>query len=125
VIEYIFNSDDLQAFVSAFIFNDVRIKAHIRMKAFIYEEENQENDWRQDVIINRLNHKQSLESVILHVWTEEMKISFDILINSFALIIDLRMINDEQLKRNAQSFTKKLSKNESELSILIKHNEAW
>ncbi len=53
-----------------------------------------------------------------------MKISFDILINSFALIIDLRMINDEQLKRNAQSFTKKLSKNESELSILIKHNEA-
>jgi len=34
------------------------------------------------------------------------------------------MINDEQSKRNAQSFAKKLSKNEDELRILIKYNEA-
>jgi len=33
------------------------------------------------------------------------------------------MINDEQLKRNAQSFAKKLSENEDELRISIKHNE--
>jgi len=52
-----------------------------------------------------------------------MKISFNILIDLFALIIDLRMINDEQLKKNAQSFAKRLSKNEDELRILIKHNE--
>ncbi len=44
VIEYIFNLSDLQTFVSTFIFNDVRVKAHTRMKAFIHEEENQEND---------------------------------------------------------------------------------
>ncbi len=100
MIEYIFNSDDLQAFATAFILDDVRIEAHMRMKALIHEEENQENDWKQDVIINKLDHKQSLESVILHVWTEETKISFDILIDSFALIINLRMIDDEQLKRN-------------------------
>jgi len=53
-----------------------------------------------------------------------MKISLDILIDSFALIVDLKMINDEQLKRNAQSFAKKLSKNEDELRISIKYNEA-
>jgi len=40
------------------------------------------------------------------------------------LIIDLRVINDEQLKKNAQSFAKKLSKNEDELRILIEYNEA-
>jgi len=44
VIEYIFNSDNLQALVNAFILNDVRIEAHMRMKALIHEEEDQEND---------------------------------------------------------------------------------
>jgi len=34
------------------------------------------------------------------------------------------MINDEQLKRNAQSFAKKLSKNKDELRISIEYNEA-
>jgi len=52
-----------------------------------------------------------------------MKISFNILIDSFALIIDLKVIDDEQSKRNAQSFAKKLSKNEDELRILIEHDE--
>ncbi len=67
----------------------------MRMKILIHEEENQEENWKQDVIVEKLDYKQSLESVILHVWTEEMKISFNILIDSFALIVDLRMINDE------------------------------
>jgi len=44
VIEYIFDSDDLQAFASAFILDDVRIEAHMRMKTLIYEEESQEDD---------------------------------------------------------------------------------
>jgi len=48
----------------------------------------------------------------------------DILIDLFALIIDLRVIDDEQSKRNAQSFAKKLSKNEDELRISIEYNEA-
>jgi len=34
------------------------------------------------------------------------------------------MIGDEQSKRNAQSFAKKLSKNEGELRISIEYNEA-
>ncbi len=125
MIEYIFDSDDLQAFASAFTLDDVRIEAHMRMKTLIHEEENQEDDWKQDVIVNKLDHEQSLESVILHVQTEEMKISFNILIDSFTLIVDLRMIDDEQLKRNAQSFAKKLSENEDELRISIEHNEVW
>jgi len=125
VIEYIFNSDDLQAFASTFILDDVRIEAHMRMKALIHEEESQENDWKQDVIVDKLDHEQSLKSVILHVQSEKMKISFNILIDLFALIVDSKVIDDEQLKRNAQSFAKKLSENESELSILIEYNEAW
>jgi len=124
VIEYIFDSDDLQAFASTFILDDVRIEAHMRMKALIHEEESQENDWKQDVIVDKLDHEQSLKSVILHVQSEKMKISFNILIDLFALIVDSKVIDDEQLKRNAQSFAKKLSENESELSILIEYNEA-
>jgi len=46
------------------------------------------------------------------------------LIDSFALIVDSRVINDEQLKRNAQSFAKKLSKNEDEMRISIEYNKA-
>ncbi len=47
------------------------------------------------------------------------------LIDSFALIIDLKVIDDEQSKRNAQSFAKWLSENEDELRISIEYNEAW
>jgi len=34
------------------------------------------------------------------------------------------MIDDEQSKRNAQSFAKRLSENEDELRISIEYNEA-
>jgi len=44
MIEYIFDSDDLQAFASAFILDDVRVEAHTRMKALVHEEKNQEDD---------------------------------------------------------------------------------
>jgi len=44
VIEYIFDSDNLQALANAFILNDVRIEAHMRMKTLIHEEESQEDD---------------------------------------------------------------------------------
>jgi len=44
MIEYIFNSSNLQTFVSAFILNDVRVKAHTRVKVLVHEEENQEDD---------------------------------------------------------------------------------
>ncbi len=44
VIKYIFDSSDLQTFASAFILDDVRVEAHMRVKVLVYEEENQEND---------------------------------------------------------------------------------
>jgi len=44
VIKYIFDLSDLQMFANAFIFNDVRVEAHMRMKVLVHEEENQEND---------------------------------------------------------------------------------
>ncbi len=44
VIEYIFNSSNLQSFANAFILDDVRVEAHMRMKILVHEEENQEDD---------------------------------------------------------------------------------
>ncbi len=57
LLRYILNSIDLQAFASAFILNDVRIEAYMRMKVLIHEQESQENDWEQNVIINKLDHE--------------------------------------------------------------------
>ncbi len=39
VIKYIFNLSDLQTFVNAFILDDVRVEAHMRMKVLVHEEE--------------------------------------------------------------------------------------
>ena len=44
VIKYIFDLSNLQTFVSTFILDDVRVKAHMRMKVLVHEEESQEND---------------------------------------------------------------------------------
>ncbi len=57
LFRYILNSIDLQAFASAFILDDVRVEAHIRMKVLVHKEESQEDDWEQDVIVDKLNHE--------------------------------------------------------------------
>ena len=57
VIEYILGLINLQAFASAFILDDVRVKAHTRMKVLVHEEESQEDDWEQDVIVDKLDHE--------------------------------------------------------------------
>jgi len=44
VIEYIFDSSNLQSFANAFILDDVRVEAHMRMKVLVHEEEDQEDD---------------------------------------------------------------------------------
>ena len=57
MIEYIFDSSNLQTFANAFILDDVKIEAHMRMKVLVHEEESQEDDWKQDVIVDKLNHE--------------------------------------------------------------------
>ncbi len=44
LFRYILDSINLQAFASAFILDNVRVEAHTRMKAFVHEEESQEDD---------------------------------------------------------------------------------
>jgi len=43
--------------MNAFILNDVRVEAHTTMKILVYEEESQEDDWEQDVIVDKLDHE--------------------------------------------------------------------
>ncbi len=57
MIEYIFDSSNLQTFTNAFILNDVRVEAHMRMKALVHEEKNQEDDEEQNVIVDKLDHE--------------------------------------------------------------------
>ncbi len=57
LFRYILDLINLQAFASAFILDDVRVEAHMRMKAFVHEEESQEDDWEQDVIVDKLDHE--------------------------------------------------------------------
>jgi len=44
LFRYILDSINLQAFANAFILDDVKVKAHTRMKALVHEEESQEDD---------------------------------------------------------------------------------
>ncbi len=44
LFRYILDSIDLQAFASAFILDDVRVEAHIRIKVLVHKEESQEDD---------------------------------------------------------------------------------
>ncbi len=39
VIEYIFDLSNLQTFANAFILDDVRVEAHMRIKVLVHEEE--------------------------------------------------------------------------------------
>ena len=57
LFRYILDSIDLQTFANAFILNDVRVEAYMRMKVLVHEEESQENDWWQDIIVDKLDHK--------------------------------------------------------------------
>ncbi len=57
LFKYILDSIDLQTFVSAFILNNVRVEAHMRVKSLVHEEKNQEDDWRQDVIVDKLDYE--------------------------------------------------------------------
>jgi len=44
LFRYILDSINLQAFANAFILDDVKVEAHMRMKALVHKEENQEDD---------------------------------------------------------------------------------
>ncbi len=44
LFRYILDSIDLQTFANAFILDNVRIKAHTRMKVLVHEEKSQEDD---------------------------------------------------------------------------------
>ena len=57
LFKYILDLINLQVFASAFILDDVRVEAHTRMKVLVHEEENQEDDWEQDVIVDKLDHE--------------------------------------------------------------------
>ncbi len=57
MFRYILVSIDLQAFANAFILNEVRVEAHMRMKVLVHKEEDQEDDWEQDIIVDKLDHE--------------------------------------------------------------------
>ncbi len=44
LFRYILDSINLQAFANAFIFNDVKVEVHMRIKVLVHKEEDQEND---------------------------------------------------------------------------------
>ncbi len=65
------------------------------MKFFIEVKESHWSDWEDIEIVTEFHHKYSFNSVILHVIAVNSKFVFNILIDSFWLIINLRMMNCE------------------------------
>ncbi len=65
------------------------------MKFFIEVEENHWSDQEDIEIVTEFYHRYSFDSVVLHVIAVDSKFSFNVLIDSFRLIVDLEMINCE------------------------------
>ncbi len=65
------------------------------MKFFIEVEENHWSDQEDIEIIAEFHHRYSFDSVILHVIAVNSKFAFNVLIDLFRLIIDLRIIDCE------------------------------
>ncbi len=81
--------------MSCFIVSRIWIETHSKMKFFIEVEENHWSDQENIEIVAEFHHKYSFVSVILHVIAVNSKFAFDVLIDSFQLIINLRMIDCE------------------------------
>ena len=65
------------------------------MKFFIEVKENHWSDQEDIEIVAEFYHRYSFDSVVLHVIAVDSKFTFNVLINLFRLIIDLRMIDCE------------------------------
>ncbi len=65
------------------------------MKFFIEVEKDHWDNWEDIEIVAEFHHKYSFDSVILHVIAVDSKFAFNVLIDSFHLIINLQMINCE------------------------------
>ncbi len=65
------------------------------MKFFIEVEEDHWSYWKDIEIVAEFHHRYSFDSVVLHVIAVDFKFAFNVLIDSFRLIIDLKMIDCE------------------------------
>ncbi len=83
----------LNTLTNHFIISCIWIETHSRVKVFIEVERNHQDSWECIEIITEFHHWKSFSSVILHVIAVDSKFTFNILISSFQLIIDLWMIN--------------------------------
>ncbi len=81
--------------MSHFVVSRIWIETHLKMKFFIEVEENHWSD-REDIeIVAEFYHRYSFNSIILHVIAVDSKFAFNVLIDSFWLIIDLKIIDCE------------------------------
>ncbi len=81
--------------MSCFIVSCIWIETYSRMKFFIKVEESHWSDQEDIEIVAEFYHRYSFNSVVLHVIAVDSKFAFNILIDSFWLIVDLRIINCE------------------------------
>ncbi len=65
------------------------------MKIFIEVKRNHWDDQEDIEIVAEFHHRYSFDSVILHVIAVDSKFAFNVLIDSFRLIVDLWMIDCE------------------------------
>ena len=90
-IDNISSYSDLKSLSSAFIINNIRIKAYLRIKSLINEERYYSCRGEYSIIINEFDNRESLRLVVLHIVIIRSKISFEILINSLRLLINFRI----------------------------------
>ncbi len=89
----VINLFSFNTLTSCFVISRIWIETHLRVKVFIEVERNHQDSRECIEIITEFHHWKSFSSVILHVIAVDSKFMFNILIDSFWLIIDLWMIS--------------------------------
>ena len=81
--------------MSDFVVSRIWIETHSRVKIFIEVERDHWDDQEDIEIVTEFYHRYLFNSVVLHVTVVNSKFAFNVLIDSFRLIIDFWMIDCE------------------------------
>ena len=99
------------------------LSSRIEYEAFNSHEQCDTDNWVKQIVVNKLNHKNSLKSVSLKSISSLLKIKFQKLINVFYLIIYFWMQNNWEFDINIYAKVYLFSKITDKLRVTIWYNE--
>ena len=96
----IFNFICFKSFTNDNVFETVEIKKYTKIETFINIKRIQINIWKYNIIVRKFYYWQLVDLIVLHIIAVRSKLTFNILINMFYLIIYFKILNCWQFINN-------------------------